>query len=1380
MARVSTRKASGHQRKSRLVSKPAVPLGGRRGHSGYEYHDANIAQWYAQALHPEDTGVVLVQTESRGPVDDAQLRFVNMPDRFEQYKEHLGDQRERKEILEDFRDRHLKNADAILAIVTRDSWEELRELVQYATSDAGTLTAFREMIDTNANQKVKKLFETVRDDLFAGDDARAFTFLRHIDVQDSGPSVERIARDTTAHYLRRVVKPAAGTFDLLVRLAQTTGKRGTPLGEEEIRAYLQRRRRRVFSLRSTDRLFLTPAEFRRRVERDVPLGYAGPSVGRDAILDDIVDRLAAGEAVITISGAPGLGKTRLTLDLATRLAGDSRTQDLNVLFVRPDAQPDEGALEQLRPGDKYVLVLDNAHEAEGLFPLLRGALSDPDLATSVQVFITSYPSYGEDIKRALGTATRAVIEIPLAPIEAEDLDALLGGPPYNVADEYLRGQIVRLADGNPLLAQFAVEVARSGGDLSTLHTQDVPSRYLERFTAQIGWTDIEAMHRYLAILAALRCIEVAWKPLRNQVRAVAGLDEVQEERLLRMLQRAGVLRRNARSIRLKPDLLRNHVLDTSFFAVDRRYNYTQVVVAPFLPFKLNDILLAAAEAERRTGDQAATDVLDDALDAIQHIVEAASNGQRLQFIVMLRGIALYRPDDALSVVLPIIEGPEGADDQVMDPFWGPRVITHAHVLQAIVETLKETRYNSLDDSLDALFALATYRPTDQRYEHVRASALALLEETSTFDPFTKPYVVQATVIDHLQTWINEPGGIGVALRLLPRLLTTGFTSGRISPARPMEFTMTSGALPSSPTLTGIYRDAVEIAEALYEKTTSIAERTAIVAAFDQLLAQLWHASVTPELRQTLTDVCSDLVTLLERWAGDASVPLPVLEEMFEWAYRARQLGVLPEPRLNGLLHLPQKNATFNTYLQLMGFPARFRRDKTVEEVQQEQEAWLQQAAAQMTPVILDAWLDMVRRIVDEYSQAHDHLLIGRIQAVMEAAIARDSALGVAMVDHIVAQDDVLRPILAVPLAALRRTDPKSFQSYADRWLTEGRTDLLHHAAQALAWTMPSGGAYSDDHNLLSALVGLNDLSIDLAVVPCLPAMGEQHPVDAVRLARDITERGNPHALAVLAAILPTPHTNQYAGTQVLREVPDVDYLAIVGAMDALDDLDYHAEWCLEQVAGIDPDAVINFFERRIQRESVAGPAFHPIPHTLADSDLVERLRASGRYVEVLRRVRDLTMQGDQLARWRARELFDLLSPRRDLAVGTDEALTDESVALVLREWIKAGESEQLRAVALLLREYAVTDVYLRVARDIIVAARGSQDVESEVLAAMGTITGQMGPLGGTLRNRAEMIQVWETDSNRHVRRFASRLRRALLGHADQSDAATADLLEDNQ
>lgn len=92
----------------------------------------------------------------------------------------------------------------------------------------------------------------------------------------------------------------------------------------------------------------------------------------------------------------------------------------------------------------------------------------------------------------------------------------------------------------------------------------------------------------------------------------------------------------------------------------------------------------------------------------------------------------------------------------------------------------------------------------------------------------------------------------------------------------------------------------------------------------------------------------------------------------------------------------------------------------------------------------------------------------------------------------------------------------------------------------------------------------------------------------------------------------------------------------------------------------------------------------------------------------------------------------------------------------------------------------VVDVFLSERRETEAAAIFfEEDVCSEVLATLETIPAQWGSLGEMLRGRAALVQRWEQDQNRHVRSFARKARKVLLGHADESDAATVGFLEDH-
>lgn len=492
----------------------------------------------------------------------------------------------------------------------------------------------------------------------------------------------------------------------------------------------------------------------------------------------ITRRIAAGDPVLVLAAPDGAGKTRACLDLATRLSGDpTRT----VLFVDPDVKAEDRHLAELDPQGRYVIVLDDAQVADDALRLVRRLLGDGRLTAGVQIVATTHPALADDIAAALRAPARPAHRLTLAPVPDPDIDVLLTQPPYAIADPRVRAEIVALADGRPLLAHLAVWLVQEGRPLTGLHQDDLLGYYLDDIVRAIEQAGHPALRRYLAVLAGLRKVEARHQTLRAAVRAAAGLDAMGEEALLAELEKARIVRRNARTIRIKPDLLADYILDASFVVDRHPFDFTAVIARPFFIYKLPDILLQAAEIDARRPGSAAGLVLSDFFRAMESEIRAATNTQRLAALALVERIALYRPDEALRIILPIIDGPAPPDEDFADPIWGSRTVTHADVLEAAVARLGDTMLVRPGDSADALFTLATYQPQGPGYERIRTVALSALTAACTFDPIIKPYSLQAAVAGRLQGWLARLGGTRVVLALLPVLLQSRFDAGHMLP-----------------------------------------------------------------------------------------------------------------------------------------------------------------------------------------------------------------------------------------------------------------------------------------------------------------------------------------------------------------------------------------------------------------------------------------------------------------------------------------------------------------------------------------------------------------------------------------------------------------------
>lgn len=1196
------------------------------------------------------------------------------------------------------------------------------------------------------------------------DEVEAHAFLQRVSVQDRYPDTQTIEQRATAHYLERITNPTAGAFTLLVARAYEVGESGTPQTEDDIRTHLEGKGVRVVSARSPERLFLTLPEFRRRVEADVPLGHGGRLVGRDAVVDDVLAKLAAGESVVAIQGAGGLGKTRMLLELGKRIPLTADLADRAVLYIHPDVEPQDSALRELDPMRRYILCVDDAHENSAVLRLIRRLLSDLYLTAGTQIVVSLRPHFGPRLSEALATASRKVIMVRLEPIQGEELDAAIQEAPYGVSDERVRGQVLRIAEGEPLLAQFAVQAARDGSDLSRLGRDELIAQYLDRRIAQLERAGHPQVRRYLAVLAALRSIELDDQPLREQVRQVTGVDSMAEEQLLAALEQAHLVRRNVLRARVKPEVVRDYVLVSGFFAQDHPYSFIDDVLIPFLRWKIGEILLSAAEAEALTEHEDARRVLDDFFGAIDSFLPQADNLVRYNVLEKLRRVAYFRPEDVVLVIRSVLEGPEGEDREVEVQGLGRIVtITHATVLGEIVSLLEETSHGALVATLDALFSLATLRPDEDTFAQVRERALSVLGRICTIDPFAKPYEVQMRCIERIERWARAPGGRDVVLALLPRLFTPWFESTRLAPGSHSQVVVTSGVLPVHPTLIAVYERALGLACQLYASAVSPAEQRAVVQVLTGYINKLSSLSVAGQplagREQTMVrQVCRAIVEALLEIVESQEARLPVIEAVYEWAHRVLRLELLPRQDLRPLLDLLDRVSIFQTFIHLVGYPFRYQPRREIQEVRAEQEQWLQGTAATVTQDSIETWLDTAERIVRECQEAGRDMSFERVEHLFRLVAERSPELGWCIVEHATRSD--LAPVIPAVLAGLRARDPERYRAQADAWLDQGDLDRQRDVAALLGRTELQAG----DLQAVQRLVQAADPVADLYLLRCLPRLGESHSDEAAAVLGEIASRGNEAILNEVARILPNPHTRRYAGVLSLCSVPTEAYLEIFSNFVRLSRLDDYVAWCLEEVSTIAPSFVVDFFEARMTEGTRGAEAVPAIP----GAPPLTALRDAPEYADLLRRIRDWTFRAEGNFWYHAPRVFALVSGG-----------VDDTVMEVLKEWLETGDIERIRRAAWLIRESNGNARYLELARTIIMAGRGDEETEDLARSGIEHQEGiSFGPMSQHVEARIALLSDWLTDDDLYVKRFARRAATMMRDRAERIDESLGDVLDE--
>lgn len=329
-------------------------------------------------------------------------------------------------------------------------------------------------------------------------------------------------------------------------------------------AYLELRREYLHLAPPRPTVFLDPGEYRRLLNgRPSSQGLDIQRVGSSNVGERIRARLDSRGCVV-LYGAGGLGKTRLVLDIAERAYEGEHWRFLDDLTgLRDDA------LGELGDGTDLVVVVDNAHrrrDLEQLVALLERREPKPKIVFVVRPFRTEAIDHAA--RRVWLGALSDEDYVEVRKLANRDIAALLQQPPFELQYEGMIRAVVDLAEGNPLIAILAGGLARDGKSIAELGRADVFQQHVSGLLGSLTERSSEpqSLRQLLAVIAAIGALDPADESamtitadlLGFAPRAVRGwMDELADLGL--------VIEDQTRRVAIKPDLLAEHVLVSSFF-----------------------------------------------------------------------------------------------------------------------------------------------------------------------------------------------------------------------------------------------------------------------------------------------------------------------------------------------------------------------------------------------------------------------------------------------------------------------------------------------------------------------------------------------------------------------------------------------------------------------------------------------------------------------------------------------------------------------------------------------------------------------------------------------------------------------------------------------
>ncbi|MFJ7279346.1 hypothetical protein [Kitasatospora sp. NPDC098663] len=208
---------------------------------------------------------------------------------------------------------------------------------------------------------------------------------------------------------------------------------------------------------------LTPAgSYLQRLAHRVP-GMTQPLVDGAAFAQQLHNALTGSERVVVVEGHGGIGKTRQVIEAALTVAA--------TLVLATGAPLERSSFTEVPLDVPSVLVVDDAHRCPGLAPLAL-LLADPRF-DPVRVVLVVRPGHGDAVRHRAGVESHPTRTLRLEPLDSRAVDRIVTG--HGIRGESFRRRVVELADGNPLLAHTACDVATASGRFSWTDTSHLLS-----------------------------------------------------------------------------------------------------------------------------------------------------------------------------------------------------------------------------------------------------------------------------------------------------------------------------------------------------------------------------------------------------------------------------------------------------------------------------------------------------------------------------------------------------------------------------------------------------------------------------------------------------------------------------------------------------------------------------------------------------------------------------------------------------------------------------------------------------------------------------------------------------------------------------------------
>lgn len=310
--------------------------------------------------------------------------------------------------------------------------------------------------------------------------------------------------------------------------------------------------------------------------------YDLPFYGREDAVENFFDFVESDGDVLIVSGASGVGKTRLVVEGSLHV--QATYPDWRVYTTDIHAGNIDDGLDEIDFNDEdgIILFIDDARDAEQLNRLFKIA---DQYRPDVKLVFTERPYFVQPLQdQANQFALRpSVYELP--PLDSESVRDVLSEY-YQLVDPPTQDWIIQVSEGRPQIAHLLAEqvLSQDSFERDPLAESDVLQwvfddtvRDITAAADQRGIGDPQKVEEYLRYLAAVGTLDTKNSEILDAFCALVAIETADESRYRAVLtETTGLVDVQGDRITVQPDALREHIVYDSFFDDAGRDYQTQI------------------------------------------------------------------------------------------------------------------------------------------------------------------------------------------------------------------------------------------------------------------------------------------------------------------------------------------------------------------------------------------------------------------------------------------------------------------------------------------------------------------------------------------------------------------------------------------------------------------------------------------------------------------------------------------------------------------------------------------------------------------------------------------------------------------------------------